>query len=116
VRPAVESQAKRIRLKRSKEVNIDGKNPGGVAVSLDWFQVASPSSAIRNEIGRVGYDQVERFGWKLRQDLSTIAVIEGDAVEFKVGNKGQSVCSKTAPLAEGLEQAIENRVFSIAIH
>ena len=41
-------------------------------------------------------------------------MIEGDAVSLIVGDESQGVCSKTAPLAEPLEQDLKNRVFLIA--
>ena len=63
---------------------------------------------------------MEKTLWSLRQDALLMAIIETDvqpdwlAVASATG--GFSSCSKTAPLTECFEQAIENRVFSMAIH
>jgi hypothetical protein len=44
-------------------------------------------------------------------------VVESDSTLVKVRlERHRGVCSKTAPLTERLEQALENWVFSIAIH
>jgi hypothetical protein len=71
---------------------------------------------VLDQVRRIGEHHVEGLRFKLVENLAANTVVEGSAVTLEVRLQRHSVsCSISAPLTERFEQAVENRVFSIAI-
>lgn len=95
---------------RIQEEPKTGQNP------LRWVLAFFPSVQNKRPDREGQLRPITHLVWKMWEDLLAVTVIEGDAVFLIIGDESQGLCSKTAPLAERLEQDCENRVFFIAFH
>jgi hypothetical protein len=75
--PAVEADAKAVRLENAVHFGKGGAEPCAVVVVHDGAAIAG---LVARDIRRVGQDEIDAVGGKLRENIEAVAVDEGVAV------------------------------------